>query len=103
MVVTESGDSSAVEMEEQKKNLAGLAVWTERENWTKWWRPLMWCSSKLPIPKVKLTLHALWMIKETSFLIIVSIKGSMPKSCLEKSQDKATTLTSKVGGILRPR
>ena len=53
------GVPKAVAMEEQKKNRAGAGVETERENWTRLWMPLMCCSSKLRMPRLKFTAHAL--------------------------------------------
>ena len=49
----------AVAMEEQKKIRAGTGVETERENWIRLWTPLMCCSSKLRMPRLKFTAHAL--------------------------------------------
>ena len=58
-MVAEGGVPMAVAMEEQKKKRAGVGVETERENWTRLWTPLMCCFSKLRMPKLKFTAHAL--------------------------------------------
>ncbi len=62
-MVAGGGVPRAVAMEEQKRNRAGRGVETERERWMRLWRPLMcWCS-KLRMPRLKLTAHALKVLE----------------------------------------
>ena len=72
-MVAEGGVPMAVATEEQKKKRAGVGVETERENWTRLWTPLTCCSSKLRMPKLKFTAHALEIVG-------VSMLFSKPKA-----------------------